>query len=227
MAKAVTKKSVKKTPVKSKAQRTPVVKAEVGDVKKLSPRKKLLLLGLVLVLGLLIFSAKDLLIAATVNGYPVSRLSVVRELEKQGGKQVLDNLVNEMIIAQEARKAKIVVGEADIDAKVNEVKSQIEAQGQDLDTILSSRGMSQDDLRKQLKTQIYLEKLLESKISINDEEINAFLETNKEFMPEGLSDDEYKNLAQNELKQQKLSAQYGTWLEEAKANSSVNYFVDY
>jgi len=224
-ARKASKKTTKKTSVKTER----VSKVEVKENKRinLTLRQKLLLLGLVLVVGLLIYSVKDLFVAATVNGYPLSRLSVVRELEKQGGQQVLDNLINEMIIVQKARQANITVSTSDIDTKIEEVKKQIEAQGQDLDTLLATRGMSQEDLRKQLKTQIYLEKLLEDKVSVNDEEINSFLTTNKEYMPEGLSDDEYKQLATQEIKQGKISNEYATWLEEAKTNSSINYFVDY
>ena len=119
-------------------------------------RKRLFIFVVVLALAYVLFSSKDLFVAATVNGYPLSRVSVVRELEKQGGKQVLDNLISEMLVSQEARKANITVTDADIDAKVSAIKEQMSAQGQDIDALLATQGISQADFRDQIKVQLYV-----------------------------------------------------------------------
>ena len=42
--------------------------------------------------------SKGLLVAATVNGSPISRWAVIGNLEKQAGKQALDSLITEKLI---------------------------------------------------------------------------------------------------------------------------------
>lgn len=207
----------------SKVETTDSSPARVG----MTLRRKLFLIIIVLALAYVLFSSKDLFVAATVNGFPLSRISVVRELEKQGGKQVLDNLVSEMLIAQEARKAGITVSAEDIDAKVNSLKEQMSAQGQDIDALLATQGISQEEFRDQIKTQLFVEKLLTDKISITDEKVAEFIETNKAYLPTDLDEEALKKLAREELTQQELSTQYSTWISEIKQNSDINYFVEY
>lgn len=193
----------------------------------MSIRKKLLIVVFVLGLSYFLFSSKELFIAATVNGYPVSRISVIRDLEKQGGSQVLDNLINEMLITQEAKKAGVVVTETEIDARIDELKDQMSAQGQDIDTLLSSQGVSQEEFRKNIRIQVFVEKVLGDKVTVTDEQIASFVETNKAFLPADLSEDELKDLARQELTQQELANQYSTWIAEVKQNSDIKYFVEY
>jgi len=214
--------------------KTPSVKADLVVDKpttkpksRFSFKQKLIISGIVLVVAYVLFSSKELFVAATVNGQPITRLKVLQELEKQGGQQTLDSLVNEVIINQEAKKAGIEVSESDIDAKVEEVKQQLSSQGQELDALLSAQGISQEDFRKQIKVQIYLEKLLADKVEVTDESIAAWIESNKDFLPEGQSEEEKKATAREELKQQNFSTAFSTWLAEVKGNSSINYFVEY
>lgn len=220
-----------------KAPRRRVIKAEsVSDFKEseMTPRKslmpwrrKLIIAAVVLALVYFLFSSKDLFVAATVNGYPISRVSVIRELEKQGGQQVLDNLISKTIISQEARKAGINVSESDIDAKVGEIKTQLSAQGQDVDALLSAQGVSQEDFRDQIKTQIYVEKLIGQNVNITDEQINEFIKTNKDFLPADLDEEGLKSLARQELTQQELTTKYSSWIAELKQKADINYFVEY
>jgi len=64
---------------------------------------------LVVVLVVAAFLLKGLFIAALVNGQPISRFTVISELEKQSGKQALTSLVNQTLIFQEAKKKNITV----------------------------------------------------------------------------------------------------------------------
>ena len=222
----------KRKPVSTKKAVKSVEKPqEVSEVRetkgRLSMRKKLLIIGIVLVGAYVVFSAKELLIAATVNGYPISRVSVVRELEKKSGKDVLENMITELLITQEAKKANITVSSDELNAKIEDIKTQVKSQGQDLDTLLSAQGMTQEEFSKQIKIQIYVEKLLGDKVTVNDEDIEKFIETNKAYLPEGKSEDELKEIAKKELIQQGLSTKFSEWLTEVKTNAKINHFVDY
>ena len=210
-----------------KAKPVTVKVVEEKKKPKLGNRAKFLLVLLVLALGYLLYVSKGLFVAATVNGTPVSRLSVVKELEKQGGQQVLESLVNEILIEQEAKKVGIEVTAEELDAKVAEFTEQVTAQGQEIDALLAAQGMTQEDFRSQIKIQIYIEKLMEDSVTVTDEELKSFIDTNKEFLPEGMSEEELNDFARDELKQQKLSGEFTTWLAEKKEAADINFFVEY
>ena len=64
---------------------------------------------LVLALGLVVLFLRFFLIVAVVNGRPITHISLIRELEKQGGQSVLDNLVEKALIFQEATSKNISI----------------------------------------------------------------------------------------------------------------------
>ena len=48
---------------------------------------------------------------ATVNGKGISRMEFYKTLEGQGGKQTLDQMIQESLVMQEASKKKITIGQ--------------------------------------------------------------------------------------------------------------------
>lgn len=193
----------------------------------MSRKKKVAVILTVLVLGYLLIVGKGLFIAATVNGVPISRLAVIQKLEEQNGKPTLDNLINEALIYNEARKQNISVTDQELNDRIDSIKSQVTSQGQDLDTLLSSQGMSQDEFHKQVKIQILVEKLLGDKVAVTDGEITSFLTANKDYLPQGMSDDDQKSYAKEQLTQQKLSQEFSGWISNLKSSAQINYFVNY
>jgi hypothetical protein len=88
-------------------QRSVPETVETVHKKKITITVRKSLIYTVVVILLLIGAAiycKKLFIAASVDGSYISRMSVVRELEKQGGKKVLDTFITRQLIGQEARK---------------------------------------------------------------------------------------------------------------------------
>jgi foldase protein PrsA len=222
------RKTTKKKEVKKPKAKVSSVSESVETKKsRLSGRNKIIIGAFILAAAYVVFFAKGVFIAATVNGRPVSRLSVIRELEKQGGAQTLESLVNEALIKQEAQKAGINPSKEELDGKVAEFTEQVTAQGQDIDSLLEAQGMTQEDFREQISIQLTLEKLLSERIEVTDEEVNGFIETNSEYLPQDLSEEEVNKLAREELFQQKLSGEFSTWLAEVTQASDINYFVEY
>lgn len=184
---------------------------------------------LFVILVYVILEYRGLLIAATVNGTPISRMSVVQESESQLGSQILENLVNQELIEQKAKDAHVEVTQEDIDTQLAEIEAGLEGSGQSLDSVLALQGMTRDMLVDQVKTQIMLEKLLSGEISVSDEEVAAYMEENSEFLPgeDEVSAEELNLQVRSQLEQQKLSERYQTWLQEVKEEADVKYYVEY
>lgn len=217
-------------PVKKVAKKTtkvlPEVIAQSPATSKLKQPKVFIPL-IVIILAVLVFSFKGLFVAALVNGEPITRIAVLSELEKQGGKQALASLVNQALILQEARKKNVQVSQAEIDKAVKQIEDSLKTQGQNLDTALAVQGMTKQDFQMQLKLRSLVEKLLADKIAVTDQEIAEYIEKNKDTLPANLKEDEIKKGVKEQLRQQKMASASQTWLQELNKNAKINYFVNY
>src|SRR4030042_3285445 len=155
----------------------------------LSPvnKKRIVLFLVILLLAGLVYFLRSQLVVATVNGKPIWRLTLITELEKQSGKEALNSLVTKALILQEAQKQKVVIGEEEISKEITTIEEKLKAQGQDLDNLLSLQGVSRVELREQIEIQKMIEKIGGGNIEVTDQEIDDFLEQNKDSLPQDLS----------------------------------------
>lgn len=186
----------------------------------------LIALFILAVLGAL-FAFKGLFVAATVNGAPISRVSVIQELEKNSGQQALDIIITKKLIEAEAAKAGVTVSQEDIDAEIKTIEDQVSTQGGTLEMALAQQGITEEQLREQLGLQKKMEKILADKIQVTDEEVNQYLTQNKTPLPAGTSEAEFKDQIRDQLKNQKFNAEADKWITGIKADAKIQYFVGY
>lgn len=215
------------------AQRAKVQEeSKIDEVKQssflssLKTKKFLILLFLILIGGVL-FYFKGLFVAAIVNGQPISRIAVVQELEKKGGKQVLSSLVTQALIEQEAQKKNVAVSQKEVDEAVKRVEDSLKKQGQSLDQALAFQGLTRNDFINQTKLQKLVEKLLAKDIKITDKEVNDYIEKNKNNIPEGMKPEEATASAKQQLQQQKLGSKAQPWIQDLQKKAKINYFVNF
>ena len=193
-------------------------------LKFFTKRRVISTLAVILILGGLYFS-KSLFFAAWVNGRPVYRLSLTRELEKQGGQQVLDGLIEKALINSEAKKNNIKVEQSEIDAEIKKIEEMVSGQGLTLDEALKFRNQTRKDLVDQIRIQKIVEKLLSSKIIITDQEAKDYFSKNKSLFGQNPVFDKVKDQVTSQLFQQKLSSEYNTWITDLKTKAKILYFV--
>lgn len=218
---AETKKSKKVSEVKSKSDISPK-KAR----KPLYKNKYLLLVVLVLIIGVFAYLGRGLFVAAMVNGTPITRLEVVRQLESQAGAQTLDQLVTEALIKQEAQKKNVSVSQQEVQSEIDNLRSELESQGQNLDDLLALQNISQEELAQQFRLQLLVEKLFKNEVEVTQEDVDQYIEDLGENKPD-LSEDELRTQARQQLEQQKLVSAFQDWLQKAKSEADINYFVNY
>jgi len=187
-------------------------------------KKYLVIVVAFFVLGVLFNFLKNQLVVATVNGQPIWRFTLIKELEKQGGKQTLEGLVNKTLIYQEAKKQNIEVSRAEIDEEIKKIEESFSTEGQSLDQVLGLQGMDRKQLEETIKIRKILEKAVGEDIEVADEEIENFIEENKDFFSENLSDEELRESAKKQLKQRKISSEIQTWLQSRRDEANISYF---
>jgi foldase protein PrsA len=166
-------------------------------------------------------------IAAMINGIAIRRSDVIDQLEKTQGKQILESLLNKELILQEAKKQNITVSDEEINTELDKIKTQLEAQGQNLESIMAMQGLTLDQVKTEIKIQKLIEKLVLTSISITDEEISSFIEQNKEYLPESTDEAKLKEQVREQIKTQKLSTEAQSLLETLRKSASIQYFGVY
>lgn len=186
--------------------------------------RKLYYISSIIALGALIYFGRGLFVAATVNGKPVSRISLIKALEKENGKQMLDNLITRKLIIKEAADKNISITEQDIQEEIENINKSLESQGATLDEVLSMQGQDMNTLRESIKLQKMVEKMFGDDIKLTEEDIKNYYDENKSFIGEK-SFDEVKENIKEQLLQQQITTKYQEWLTKAKSEAKINYFV--
>ncbi len=197
---------------------------------KIAISKKFLIIAAVIIavaaVGALAFYLKGLVIAATVDGMPIYRLSVISSLERNAGKKTLEALITKKLIDNEARAKGIAVTPGDVAAEIKKIEDQVKTQGITLDQAMSEQGITLNYLKDQITVQKELEGLLVDQIGVSDADIKKYIADNKITVPKG-EEATFNEQIKNQLKQQKLSDAAIALLDSLRAKSKINYFVNY
>lgn len=174
----------------------------------------------------IVFYSRSFFYAASVNGEPISKSSLIDALKQQSGRDTLEGLIAERLIMQEAKNRKIEVTQDEINQEVKKIEKNVAAQGQKLDQILVMQGLSKEKFQEQIKIQKVLEKMLAKDIVVSDQEIDEFIKTNEQFLTEGANPEDVKKNVREQLRQSKLREKTRGFIDELKKKSEVNYFIN-
>jgi len=220
----------KKTVAKKEVIEEVVTKVKTPKFSVKIPKKVFLYAFiLLLVVGGGYFARKTFFVAS-VNGQLINRFTVIKDLEKQGGKKVLETIVLKTLINQEAKKRKLAVTQDEVDKELLKIESNITSQGATLDTLLAQQGMTKSDLVGEIKLQLLVTKMVEKNVTVSDKEVDEYLASqNSQVLLDstqptpGLS----RVQAQAAVRQQKLQGEIQTFVADLKAKAKINYFVNY
>ncbi len=169
---------------------------------------------------------KGLIVAATINGVPVSRFAVLSELERTGGGGMLENIIRERLINMEAAKQNVVISQEEIDAEFARIEENLTAQGTTLDEALAAQKLTRADITEKIVTQKKLEKMLGDKLNVTDEEVEAYIKDNGVTIEAG-KEAESKAAIKENLKNQKFNEEANIFVEDLVTKSNIKYFVEY
>lgn len=203
-------------------------KASYVSLKFKKPKPLVIAIGVAVVLIIVaLFFAKGIFVAATVNGSPISRLSVIRELEKQGGKQALEAIIDKKLIETELNKQKMSVTKEEIDEEIKKIEAQVASQGSTLEIALTTQGMTIEKLREQITIQKKLEKLLADKVAVTEAEIGTYLKDSKATPPKDVKVEDFRKQINDQLKQQKFQKEAQKWVSALTTSAKIKYYVNY
>jgi hypothetical protein len=190
-----------------------------------SPRR--LLPGIVIVVllaaGVLLYFNRKLFIAATVNGSPIFRSQLNSVLLSRYGKQTLESMVSEQLIAEEAQKAGVTVTQQEILKKEDEV---VKSLGSDvnIDQLLEYQGISREDFDKQIKVQLLVQKILGKDVKITDSDIDGFIATSAARLT-ATEPATMREEAKQMILDEKVGEQIQTWFSTIKDKAKITRYL--
>ena len=184
-------------------------------------------LALVAVVALGVWWGRSFFVAAVVDGEPISRLAVIRELEKRSGGQALDTMVIKKIILKRALERGVSISSEEVAKEITTLEDRMTEQGTTLEAALAEQGMTLDQFKEQIILQKALEKILEDKVAVSDEEVTQYLAQTKATKPAAMSEEDFNAKVREQIKSQKFGTEVETWLTEQKQKANIQYFVDY
>ncbi len=199
---------------------TTSLNSEVSSPKK---SKLIYLVILVIALGLLFLTNKGLLLAAVVDGRPIFRWELNKAMTSRFGKQTLENIISERLIATEAQKANVRVTQEEVSARELEVTKNL-GENVKLEDLLKFQGMTKADFDSQIRLQMMVEKVLGKDISPTDADIDNFIATNSALLvatdPAALRVE-----ARQAIMSQKIGEKLQPWFAELKEKAKILRFL--
>ncbi|MEA2020785.1 MAG: hypothetical protein U9M98_03700 [Patescibacteria group bacterium] len=193
---------------------------------ELPPIVPLALVPIVLIAALY-FRFRGDIVAARVNGEAISRLALIRELERSYGQQALDNLVTRKLVEQAAEEEDISLNSVDVSLELAEIEKTAEQQGQDLDQVLGQQGFNREDLIKELRFQKVIEELASSDVSVSQDEVDQYWQENQSLFGEDAEKVEVEPQIREMIKNQKANEQIQQWLSGLRNEANIKYFLDF
>jgi len=187
------------------------------------PKIALVILLLAVVAGLLFRKYKSWFIVASVNGQPIWRVELTSRLVSRFGNQLLEQIVGEKLVLQEAAKQNLTISSTEIDGRLAEIKKTLPG-SMSLEDSLKLQGVSTTDFMNQVRLQMLVDKMLANEVSVSATEVDDFMKNNSASLTAS-TDAEKRVQAEQEVHNNKLSQKFSEWFTKLKEAAKVQRYL--
>lgn len=178
----------------------------------------------VLVVSAILLANKSWLVAAIVNGKPVWKMQLDKTMTDRFGKQTLEGVISEMLIADEAKKQGVSVTKEEIAAKEQQIVRSVGGANVNIDDLLKYQGISRVDFDNQIRVQLTVQKILGKNIQITDSDVDAFIATNRATLV-ATDPAELRVEAKQAILDAKVGEKLQPWFAELKEKAKIMRFL--
>ncbi|MGI6318959.1 MAG: foldase [Firmicutes bacterium] len=119
-------------------------------------------------------------VVASVNGEEITKDDLYDAMFANGGREILDRLISNRLILQEAEALEISVSEEDIDAEIGKVIQENFYGAEDyFYQALEQYGLTEETLRNDLEIELLLRKIVRNQIEITDKDVREYYTENQ------------------------------------------------
>ena len=153
----------------------------------------------------------------------ITQYQLYDEMKSMYGKQMIQELVAQALIKQEAKLQNITVAPEEMDKEIDSIKQQIGSE-QAFQDYLKNMGMNEQKLREKLSILLTRDKLLDKAFPVTEEQIKQYYEENKASMGSPAPElDKVKEQIKAALVDRNRGENYNQWLNSIQANHKVEW----
>ena len=156
----------------------------------------------------------------------INKLSSILPTEIRGfysDAAILDQIINEKLLLDEAAKRGINVSDAEVEDTFNKLAYSIPA-NTSIEDVLAKRGLTVDDAKEMIRKQVILSKLtaqLSQGINVSDAEVEEYYANNSDKLG-NVTLDEIRTQIRGFLKQQKEGEMLSSFIEGLKRHAAID-----
>jgi foldase protein PrsA len=162
-------------------------------------------------------------VVAKVNGEEIHRSEYDRAVFQNTGEDVLENLILERLISNEARKRNLTADSAAVSGQIDELKLQF-GTDQAFQSALLQQGLTEESLTRQFEISDLLRQMVADQVQVTDDEVNSQYQANAQQF-EGQPEADAKQQIRENLEEQKANSAardlLGQLREDADVESNV------
>ncbi len=168
---------------------------------------------------------RNLILVGTINNTPISRWQLTSLLLKRYGQVTLDEIINETLLKDLAKKESITVTSDEV---VTEKQNLIDRLGgeEKLNATLQQYGLSKEELDKRLEISLIQKQISEKlfTVQVSDKEVKDYFDNNKYLYPDQKLKDIQAKI-KDILSNQKLQQEFSKWFEQKKKEAKINRYI--
>lgn len=178
-----------------------------------------------LIVGAVVFIAtnKGTPVVAIVNGQPIFKWDLNDVMNSRFGKQTLEGMITESLIRSEAQKQQVVVTQADIDQRAEEILASF-GSSLSIDDFLQLQGISREEFNNQLKLQLEVQKILTKDLTITDNDVAAYIASNAAMLM-ATEPAQLQQEARGAMVDEHISKVFEGWLQDIRTKASIQQFL--
>ncbi|BFT72766.1 MULTISPECIES: hypothetical protein [Paenibacillus] len=168
-----------------------------------------------------LYKGRDIPVA-TVDGVKISQDQLYKALVDYEGPKILEKLILEDLIMKESKAAGVVVTESEFQASFDKVRTSYATQEEFLEN-LKKDGYTEQSLRTELRTQLYIRKILEPRVTVDDNEVKAHYAEHMSHDPASNTKSEAQVIAEirDELVNKEILDLMEPWFEELRSKANI------
>ncbi|MZQ81275.1 hypothetical protein GQF01_03945 [Paenibacillus sp. 5J-6] len=168
-----------------------------------------------------LYKGRDIPVA-TVDGVKISQDQLYKALVDYEGPKILEKLILEDLIMKESKAAGVSVTESEFQASFDKVRTAYATEDEFLEN-LKKDGYTEQSLRTELRTQLYIRKLLEPRITVDDNEVKAHYAEHMSHDTAANTKSEAQVIAEirDELVNKEILDLMEPWFEELRSRANI------
>ncbi|WP_044338789.1 peptidylprolyl isomerase [Rossellomorea aquimaris] len=176
-------------------------------------------------------------VVAKVGDKSISKEDLYTTLVDQYGDAALDTMIAEKIVELESDEQEITVKDSEIDEELESIKASYGGE-EAFNEALASSGTSLDSVKENIQSFLLTEKLLKDRVSISDDQIKEYFETNKDSFAQNEQVEASHILVEDEKTAQEvktklddggdfaeLAKEYSTDTSNAESGGELGFFA--